>query len=133
MRGKTFEMESLRSLRQKRLTSVNFVMDYIELVFEDLVLAALALPILTDSGTVLEPSRANYRDSLISKIARTVVNTSETKEQLQVSLDDGSVIVLPLDAPSPSGPEMATLSGRGTFFQSWLRPEAYDADHGPSD
>jgi len=98
---------------------VNFVMDYLELVFEDLVLAALASPHI-DNDTHFNP-----RDSLGAKIGQTVSNTSETREQLRILMDDGSVIVIPLDAPDPPGSEMATLSGKGTFFQSWLRPEAY--------
>jgi hypothetical protein len=116
-------MESLHLLRGKKLVSVKFILDYVEFAFEDLILAALADPILTTGqDTVLRHGQSGYRDALCGEIGNSIVETSETANSLVITMDDGKSIVVPLDAPVPPGPEMATLSGRGTFFQAWVRP-----------
>jgi hypothetical protein len=61
--------------------------------------------------------------ALCEQIGKSVRKTAENERLLAITLEDGAKLVIPLDAPSPAGPEMATLSGRGTFCAAWIRPD----------
>lgn len=106
----------------KRLDAVCFVLDYVTFQFHDHVLAALSDPLVIQSGEVLTSGRPGYRDALCSLIERVVVSVSETAEKLGIELDRDIKIVVDLNAASPPGPEMATLSDKGRFITAWLRP-----------
>ncbi len=112
---------ALKLISGRTLEAVCFVVDYITFQFGDLVLAALALPVVTEDSSVLTADQLGYRDALCRQIGRTVVSTSENAYRLEIDLDRGTRIVISLDAAHPPGPEMATLSGGG-HFTAWLRP-----------
>ena len=113
---------TLHLLRGRRLDAVCFVLDYVTLTFEDLVLAALAHPVVIEKSGTASSDRAGYKDALCRQIMRHVTSTSETSTKLEIGLDSEVWIVVPLDAGTPPGPEMATLSGRGHFLCSVLAP-----------
>lgn len=112
----------LEMLVGKRLDSVCFVLDYITLQFDDLGLAALANPIIEENSQEFTAGQPGYRDVLCAQIEQYVTAASETANRLEIQLANGVTISVPLDADYPPGPEMATLSGRGTFITAWLRP-----------
>ncbi len=112
---------SLERLLNKTLTTVDFVMGYVNLNFENVVLSALALPIVVNDAGSIDVGHSDYRDALDSQIGKVVSSTTETDDKLEVRFKDGPVIVVPLDAETPPGPEMATLSGSGHFYRAWLR------------
>lgn len=112
----------LELISGKRLDAVCFVLDYATFQFGDLVLAALASPLVIEGGVTTLAKLPGYRDALCRQIERTVVSTSEGPQKLELVFGGGSKIVIPLDAPDPPGPEMASLSERGQFVTAWLRP-----------
>jgi len=120
---------TLHMLDGQSLISVCFVLDYIEFVFGDLTLAALADPLVLEGtgssvGTgTRSPTDPGYSDALCALIGKLVRSTREGRERLEILFDDGIRIVIPLFGESAPGPEMATLSGRGTFIASWVRTD----------
>jgi hypothetical protein len=113
---------ALECIVGRRVDAVCFVLDYITFQFGDLVLAALADPLLTKSDKLLSLGQAGYRDGLCSEIGESVVSVSETIERLEITLTQGTKIIVPINALNPPGTEMATLSGKGQFVNAWLRP-----------
>ncbi len=85
-------------------------------------MACLAHPILFEASQTYIFDEPGYRDALCRQISKLVRETLETDQVLGVTFEDGSRIVIPLDAPWPPGPEMATLSGQGNFYAAWIRP-----------
>lgn len=112
---------TLHLVSGSRLQAVDFVADYTTFVFGELVFAALAHPILVHEAETLNPQQPGYRDALFEMVGQKVTSTFESPEKLEIVLENGDTIIVPLDAPYPPGPEMATLSGRGTFIAAWLR------------
>jgi hypothetical protein len=103
------------------LVSVCFLLGYVEFLFGDMVLAALAQPILLNGEAKVTSETPGYKDALCRQIGRVVRSTTEAGTYLEVGLEGGARIVIPLDADYPPGPEMATLSGKGCFCGAWIR------------
>jgi hypothetical protein len=114
---------TLYLLEGKDLVSICFVLDYIEFVFGDLVLASLADPVIFEGGQGYSFEHAGFRDALCRRIKKLVSETAESEKLLSITFEDGVKLVIPLDSPTHPGPEMATLSGRGTFYAAWTRPD----------
>jgi hypothetical protein len=112
---------TLYLIEGKKLISICFVLDYIELTFGDLVFTALAEPILFESGNGHSLAQPGFRDALCAQIGKSVRDTAETSKLLAITFQDGAKLVIALDSPSHTGPEMATLTGRGTFYGAWTR------------
>ena len=99
-----------------------FVLDYVELRFDDYTLTALADPIVFERGTeALTNGRPGYKDALCRQIGGNVTATVEDDRKLEIEFDSRARIVIPLDADSPAGPEMALLSGLA--LAAYHRPE----------
>ena len=110
----------LQRLVGKSLTAVMFFSDYVDFLFNDLVLSSLSWPMVVDSeGRVARPG-PGYRDALCAQIGKLVQSAEDAPEHLQVLFDDGSRIVIPLETVEIPGQEGATLSGKGQFFRAWL-------------
>lgn len=101
----------------KQLTAVLAEHGYVTFVFEDLVFSSLARPALFCYGVPLA-----FDQVLNGLIGQHVLCSDETYEQLSVTLTDGYLLVVPLNASDAPGPEMATLSGGGKFIAQWSRP-----------
>jgi hypothetical protein len=106
------------------LHGIEFMMDYINYRFGDLIFAALADPVLTQTGEVVARDDPSYKNHLLKLIGQTVKATHELPERLEIVFESGEKMIVPLDAAYPPGPEMATLSRMGTFIASWLRTGA---------
>jgi len=102
---------------------VCFVLDYTQFQFDDLIFAALADPILVESGVTHSNGQPGYCSALRQQINKKVESVTDTRIQLEIRLSGNDRLIVPLDASSPPGPEMATLSGRGTFYNAWIRPD----------
>lgn|SRR5579884_2597206 len=114
---------ALELLKGKQLVSVCFVLDYITFQFDDLVLSALSDPVLIDSCQSWTRASPGYHEALCRNIGACVDAVMDDPRELRIQLES-STLVLPLDAPAPQGPELATLSGHGTFYQAWLRMDS---------
>ena len=102
--------EDLGSLANKQLTAVCFVLDYINLQFDDAFLTVLAPPYVEVGEVKLEKSDAGYRDMLCERIQQNVVAALEAEgREIRVSFEDGSLIGIPLGLKEFYGREAAIL------------------------
>ena len=102
--------KGLRSLANKELTAVCFVLDYVNLQFEDAFLTVLVSLYVQVGEVKLEKSDAGYRDMLCERIQQKVVAASDTEgQEVRVSFEDGSVIGVPLTVGEFNGREAVIL------------------------
>jgi hypothetical protein len=123
MKDKASMGSSLDLLVGKTLDAVLFEHDYVTLQFEELVFAALAKPIFMDDDEIRTGlDESLYRELLLKQVGQKVICISEEDERLEITLGNNVTLTVPLDAPTPPGPEMATLSSKGKFIAEWSRP-----------
>lgn len=115
------QQSHLSLLIGKELEGVLFVRDYITLLFGELSLSALSVPIITIHNDTICSTSSVYKDHLVGLIGQHIKNVSESKYKLEIVFDGQSRLIIPLDADFPVGPEMAILSGQD-FFAEWSRP-----------
>ncbi len=111
---------SLPDLVGRRMNSVEFIEDYIGLHFDGLCLHALSDPVIIQGSQTIHRADSGYCDALCSHIGETVERVEDLPTRLSVWLPKAQIVV-PLDADWPPGPEMATLSGFGRFFNAWTK------------
>ncbi len=93
------------------LSSVEFVMDYVQLRFCGATLSALATPVIQEGHAVYRANDSGYRDALCRRIGG-VVHQVELHEgqELAVHFIDDSPIRVSLRAEDRAGPESAIFS-----------------------
>lgn len=90
----------------EELNTVAFVMDYVEFQFNGPVLRALTNPIVQATGSLTRFPEAGSRDALCSLIGLEVVAVQIRKDdRIDVVMDGGRVLTIPLDAKSRVGAE----------------------------
>jgi hypothetical protein len=104
------------------MTAVSFVLDYINLQFDDAFLTALSLPWVRANNSKLAFGVAGYRDMLCERIGHQVNAASETEKEIRLAFDDGSVIAIPLGSEEYRGVEAAILQ-IGPEIKCVWRPE----------
>jgi hypothetical protein len=111
--------ELLSRLAGRRLTSVVFVMDYVQLTFDDgPILTCDVWPVVVIDDQTRRINDAGYRDGLCSFITQVVVSTTEaTGVGLIVRFERGSLSIHP-EQEELVGPEIALLSGFDD--RSWM-------------
>src|SRR5258708_35664509 len=109
----------LQRIEGSRLTSVEFVMDYLILGFDEKgALTVLVWPEVYRGDVVLRYGMAGYRDDLCGLITHVVSAASEGSDQtLIVCFDNGSRIEMPL--ASRERGERAILTGPKHFLHVW--------------
>lgn len=125
--------ELLSRLVGFRLSSVQFVMDYVQLRFdgptEDMpVLTCIAKPVVETPAGVIVPRASGYTDSLVALIPDDVVRTTEaTGDGLRIEFPSGTVVLHPA-FDDLVGPEIALLDGFADGQWMCWRPgeEAFD-------
>jgi hypothetical protein len=106
----------LQRLVGSQLTSVLFVMDYVQLGFQgegddSPVLSCDVWPAIEGSDGVLTHGRPGYADALVALVMGAVVGTVERpRTGLRVELDRGTLVLNPA-IDELVGPEIALLSG----------------------
>jgi hypothetical protein len=114
-------MESfLHRFRSEPLSSVIFVMDYIQLDFNGLRLTLYVWPKITTAGKPpLSEGDSGYRDALCEFIAHEVTEVSESStDGLVLIFDNGTIQVNP-SAAELVGPEIA-MGQAGPPDQAWM-------------
>jgi hypothetical protein len=92
------------------LTSVIFVMDYVQLDFDGPRLTAVTLPTVEVEGVRLKFGQPGYRDALCERIEHTVVRADAiADESLRIEFDDRSVIGVSLRPEDYRAAEAALL------------------------
>jgi hypothetical protein len=102
------------------MSSVEFVMDYLQLRFSDASLTAYRLPDVISDDFTLRPAETGYRDALCGLIGVTVESTKVVEgETLSITFTGGKSLVIPLSNADGSCPETVEFWARFGGFWSW--------------
>uniref|UniRef100_UPI000EAE4654 hypothetical protein n=1 Tax=Flavisolibacter nicotianae TaxID=2364882 RepID=UPI000EAE4654 len=94
--------EFLNILVGEKLSSVTFVMDYLQLDFDGNQFTLYVWPLVSVDGKEYRFGEPSYRDYLCSLIARVVKQTSgEQKNYFTLEFENGSKLSVSLDPNSP--------------------------------
>ena len=110
----------LQAIVGVRLTSVQFVLNYLILGFDQKgALTTLVWPILVGPDRELRYGDGGYRDRLCELIERIVKRVEVSSEEtIAISFDDGSEIHMPLRTYAARG-ERAIFSGAKHILCAW--------------
>lgn len=110
----------LERIKGARLTSVQFVLDYLILGFDDKgALTVLVWPEIHCGGSVLKYGAPGYRDALCSLIAHVVADSADIgNDTLIVRFDHGTYLEMSLASRECKG-ERAILTGPKHFLYVW--------------
>jgi hypothetical protein len=102
------------------LSSVEFVMDYVRLGFNESRLTAFVGPQIENLDRTLSDTDSGYRDALCALIG-VVVSSTEVREEevLRIAFTDGRAITVSLRAEGVVGPEYAYFTSRSGLWWSW--------------
>ncbi len=110
----------LPEIKNEFLSSVEFVMDYIQLRFYGSTLTALTLPEVHEGGIVYRINEPGYRDALCHRIGLVVRDVEiHEEENLTIHFVDGSSIRVSLREEDRLGPESATYSSTAGGLWVW--------------
>lgn len=103
----------LDQLKSQRLSSVEFVQDYIQLHFDDYTLTVYNPVKITQGASSLPEKQIGFKDALCNLINRIVRDVSYTEsDRVEVAFDSGSCVVVSIAAKDYSGPEALVLQSR---------------------
>jgi hypothetical protein len=102
------------------LSSVEFVMDYVRLGFNESSLTTFVGPQVQNLDRILSETDPGYRDALCALIG-VVVSSTEVREEevLRITFTDGRAITVSLRAEEAVGPEYAYFTSRSGLWRSW--------------
>ena len=87
----------LKVLEGSKLSSVEFVQDYVQLRFDGPTLTAITPPRIRVLDELLEWGRQGYRDALCDRIGKLVSHASTIPEQeIKIEFEDGASISISL-------------------------------------
>jgi len=110
----TTDNQTTRCLNEivgSRLSSVEFVMDYIEFRFDGPCLTTLTLPSIRSGTGDLRAVDPGYRDGLCRQIGTEVADVLLTEEDLTVAFSDSVAFVVSLRDDDYTGPEAVNFCG----------------------
>jgi hypothetical protein len=110
----------IKRIEGARLTSVQFVLDYLILGFDAKgALTVLVWPDIYRGEVILRYGMGGYRDELCSLITHVVSDAAEVvDETLVVRFDNGTRFEMPLASKREAG-ERAILTGPNHFLHVW--------------
>jgi len=101
---------SIGLLLHETLDAVAFVHDYIEFIFDDMILRALSEPTVTLGMDTYSYPDAGSRDALFGLIGRHVESLSvEENKFITLDFSGGASLTIPLDLRECRGPEAANF------------------------
>jgi hypothetical protein len=114
-------LSPLERLIGNPVSSICFVQDYVQIVFDDLVLTCYQMPTVSISDHEADPHCAVYKDRLCGLIGRSVQSVVEKPyEELAIYFDGGDWIRISLRPEHASSVEAATLHQQGgPIFIVW--------------
>ncbi len=108
MNGKPSEFK--RRIEGTRVSSVLFVEDYLQMIFDDYGLTLYVWPEIEKRGIVMLNGQAGYRDALCNLINCRVIEATEKDDEIAILFTDGSYLTMSLRPEDRAGPES------GLFF-----------------
>jgi hypothetical protein len=101
----------LQRLVGEKLSSVTFVMDYVQLRFDGPLLTAYTGPDVTFGGKVFAWGKPGFRDALCERIGAIVRQAEVVNDDaIRLRFSDGGVISISLKSEDYVGPEAAQLT-----------------------
>jgi hypothetical protein len=103
-----------------RLTSVQFVLDYLILGFDEKgAQTTLVWPELHNVGTVVRFGEPNYRNDLCGLIEQPVLHAAvDDEETIKITFESGASLRIPLRSYRGTG-ERAILTGPHQYLRVW--------------
>src|SRR5258708_4920869 len=114
-------LSSLERLIGKSVSSICFLPDYIQVVFEELILTCYTNPVVFISEERTDYRMPEFKDKLCMLIGKSVQSAAEKfRDGLAIYFDDGDSITISLRFEDASSVEAAMLSEQnGTIFDVW--------------
>lgn len=111
----------LQTLVGKKLSSLTFVMDYVQLRFDGPCLTVYTSPKVSFGGKVFAWGEPGYRDILCERNGAIVSQAKVVeKEAIRIIFSDGGVISISLKPEDRAGPEAAELTDSTGGSQFWV-------------
>jgi hypothetical protein len=101
--------DGLAKLVGRRMSSVTFVMDYVQLAFDGHGLNAYTLPTITHGSERNAWGQLGYRDALCAPIGLIVESASADEHQVSITFEGGATISISLRKDDYRGPEALEL------------------------
>ncbi len=111
--------KGIAEIAGQMLTAVQFVMDYVELHFENCGLAAFTSPEVRQSDIVYRLGDADYRDALCRLIGVQVRSATDSSEEIVIESANGVAITISLRAEDRVGPESALFNSPSGGLWVW--------------
>jgi hypothetical protein len=106
----------------EKLSSVTFVLDYLQMSFDGPPLTLWVWPRIHRSGGDLRRDDLGYADVLLALIGKLIVGVDEVLDRgLTLDFDDGTRLSVPLDGTDSVGPEVAMFNGEHS--RVWMTGE----------
>lgn len=102
--------EALAYLEGRQLSSVEFVMDYLQLRFDGPCLTAYCPPIVVKCGRQYAVTDSGYRDAICEQIGHRVHHINIDDKAVVVLFPNGSSIMIALESGNCDGPEALQFS-----------------------
>lgn len=119
MNSTNVNVEILKSLEKRELTAVTFIMDYLQLFFEEACFNLYVWPLINTRDSVFNLTTLGYRDVLCGQVGKLVTKVSEEpKEKILIEFENQVTIEISLKEEDRSGHEAAMLqvdSGKRWF------------------
>jgi len=107
----------LNELEGSQLSSVEFVMDYVQLRFDGPTLTVYNQPAVRTEHETIKWGDVRFRNALCGLIAHIVSSTDvRRREAAEIVFDNGSVFIVPLGWNDFRGPEALTFDAGGDFW-----------------
>jgi hypothetical protein len=114
-------LSSLERLVGKNVSSVCFLPNYVQIIFEDLVLTCYTNPSVFVSGEKFDYRMQAFKDALCTLIGKSVQSVVETsREELAVYFDDADWMTISLRFADATSVEAAMISSQsGAIYDVW--------------
>jgi hypothetical protein len=96
---------AISQLKSRTLSSVEFLIDYLQLRFDGPCLTAYTYPIIEHSAGQLSFGELGFRDRLCEQIGVRVADARATEAAVILRLDSGVVISISMRGADQTGPE----------------------------
>jgi hypothetical protein len=113
------EKGGLQIIVGRSLSSVEFVLDYVQLRFDGPCLTAITMPILRCDNQVLKNGMQGYCDCLIKQIGKVVNLAIVKEEELLLQFSGGASLTISLRPEDNVGPEAARFEDETGNFWVW--------------
>jgi hypothetical protein len=114
-------LSSLERLIGKSVSSICFLPNYVQVVFEELILTCYTNPVVFISDGRTDHRMPEFKDKLCMLIGKSVQSVVEKlNDELAIYFDDSDSITISLRFEDASSVEAAMLSEQaGTIFDVW--------------